>query len=105
MPTNTLNHTDIVVHVPVDEFEIVNGPGAVMFLRIQSDLHRFPDEYPKAVLTLKTPASGRSFKRSIKFASIYHMNGDEISFTALFSGQIVSGIYNVRTRTGWFSLD
>ncbi|HEY8992877.1 MAG TPA: hypothetical protein VIM37_03460 [Candidatus Microsaccharimonas sp.] len=91
--------------LPVDKFEIVNGPGALKCMEIQEELHRHPDVYVEVTFTLKTLASDSSFKRQLKLANLYGVFDGNFSFTAIFNNRIVSGAYNMQSRTGWFNLD
>jgi len=99
---------DLVVHVPVDTIEIVNGPGTVLSMQLMEllsgTLNRL--EYVIQEFTLKTAASMSTFRRTLKIYTIFNVKSDgTYDFTAIFSGRIVSGSYNPRTRKGYFSLD
>jgi hypothetical protein len=110
MPTSTLiNVADLMVHVPVDNFEIVNGPGATKCMEIQEELHRHENDqssrYVEVTFTLKTLASKSAFKRQLKLATIFSVFDGTFSFTAIFNNRIVSGVYDMKDHTGWFNLD
>lgn len=105
MSARTIRNTDdLIVDVPVDEIEIVDGPR----LRRSSEimLKLVHEQYVKQLFTLKTRASDSPFQRELTLASIYDFtDGGIFQFTALFCNKIVSGVYNTRTRKGWFNLD
>ena len=106
MSAGTLKYVN--AHVPVDMFEIVNGPSAAKCLEIQASLgllSSFDATYADAEFTLKTPASQSTFRRKLSVARIFSVKDGSFSFTAIFNNQIVSGKYNVGTRQGWFDLD
>lgn len=116
MPSNAL-----LVHVPVDQVEIINGPGPMWFVQVVADLyaqllvpHATGTVYAELEFTLRTGASASTFRRKLKLTAI-DMDGDvtrddfgdldrECSFTARFDGHSVSGQYNPKRRTGRFSL-
>lgn len=94
-------------HVPVDRFEIVYGPRAD-WAKTKESLDRSTADdpvYARHLFTLKTAASIESFKRALSLATIFAFEGTTFHFTAIFCGKVVSGIYNTKTRTGWFNLD
>lgn len=101
MPTKTIKAPRW--HVPVDRVNIAQGPGRDHCAHIRRVLAVQPDH--TAPVRLKTPASREEFVRPLKFANIFNVEGDTFEFTAFFSGNLVSGIYNMRTRKGWFNLD
>ena len=108
MPTGTAARLhEITFHVPVDRFEIVYGP-RVDWTKTKESLDRSTVEnpvYARHVFTLKTAASVEPFKRELSLATIFAFEGVTFHFTAIFCGKVVSGIYNTKTRTGWFNLD
>jgi hypothetical protein len=106
MPASTLKLTeDLIAHVPVDNFEIVNGPGAVKITEMMESLHQYPNLTVNATVTLKTDASQSEFKRTLKIATIYGVYDGHMSFTAFFANRVVGGFYDMKTRTGWFNLE
>lgn len=101
MPSNAL-----FVHVPVDKVRILRGPHMRRCLEIRElFIWEHKIEYVEESFTLATPASTRSFRRTLKLTSLTSAEFYQFNLTALFSGQIVSGIYDARARAGWFSLD
>lgn len=112
-PAVQLTETWIVAHVPVDKFEIVNGASAGKCMEVQETLAavrgypRFADGQVTVdlVFTLKTPASEATFRRTLHMADIFNVKNDAFSFTAIFSGCVVSGVYDMKTKTGWFNRD
>lgn len=108
MSTGTVDLSPLMAHVPVDRFDIVDGPRHVKWMAMMERLGRSTDQNPVYVhlaLTLTTAASNTPFRRGVALATIFDVKGDVFSFTALFSGRVVSGVYNMETRTGWFNLD
>jgi hypothetical protein len=107
MPARTLKAiTDLIAHIPVDQFDIVDGPKLARCMQAMDGLDPQADKYADLTFTLKTQASNSSFIRRLKMATIYNVLDDgSFSFTAIFSNRIVSGVYYSNTRTGWFSLD
>lgn len=98
--------TALFVHVPVDKVWIVSGPPMRRCLYIRElFIWEREAEYFEESFTLATPASSRSFRRSLKLTSLNSAEFYQFNFTALFSSQIVSGIYDARARAGWFNLD
>lgn len=98
----------MTAHIPVDRFDIVNGPGATKWVELQAALvgkAGSSHPYVEALLTLKTLASGTSFRRTLKMATIFNVKDGVFEFTAIFNDFGVSGVYNMKSRTGWFSLD
>ena len=62
--------------------------------------------YVEQLFTLTTPASASVFCRNLRLATAFDVQQDgSFTFTAIFSGRIVSGIYSPQTRKGWFDLD
>ncbi len=107
MPARTLKTTqDLIAHVPVDHFDIVNGPTSERCLQIMEELRNETYGYVEQLFTLKTLASNSLFMRKIKLSTIFSVLDDgSFNFTAIFSNGIVSGVYEPKTRTGWFNLD
>jgi hypothetical protein len=104
MPATAPFRTTIMAHVPVDEIQIVNGPGVTRCLKIVDELTY--ESYVKQRFTLTTYASAQPFVRDLRIATIFDVQNDgSFTFTALFGENIVSGIYSPRTREGWFDLD
>ena len=108
----------LFVHVPVDRVQIVDGPALerILFARLQRELEEARLEgffassdgkmrYTRLKFTLRTSASQEPFGRDIPMASIGEPEDGVVQFTALFCDKVVSGVYDTRTRTGWFSLD
>lgn len=102
----------LVAHVPVDRFEIVNGPSATACVEIVSNLLqqvlRRTSGDPLGVevtFTLKTAASSQEFKRPMKIIDLGEPMNGEVSFVAIFSARVVSGVYHMGKRKGWFNLD
>ena len=107
MATRTLivDIPDLIAHVPVDRFEIINGPSAAKCLEIFEKMRLHFDKGVDVPFTLKTAASKSSFRRKIHITDIYGVNVGLFSFTANFANRVVVGTYNVRTHTGWFKLE
>lgn len=111
MTASTLiNTSDLMAHVPVDVFFIVNGPSFARCLQISEmvsgNSHRNEQVYENQVFTLMTLASNTEFKRKLAVATIFDVQPDgSFSFTAIFSGRVVSGAYSPTTKQGIFSLD
>ena len=103
MSARTIRNTgELVVAVPVDMIQIVDGP---RFKRMHSAMFRLEyEEHVKQLFTLMTPASDSLFQRELLLASVYDGEHGFFRFTALFCDKTVSGNYNPRTRNGWFSL-
>ncbi len=99
-----------MAHVPVDTFDIVNGPSQARCLQISemvgANLHHIEQAYVDQIFTLKTLASNTVFKRKLRIATILDVQFDgSFTFTAIFSDRVVSGVYNPKTKQGYFSLD
>ena len=111
MSASTLiNTSDLMAHVPVDSFDIVNGPSSARCLYISemvtANLHRLEQVYVDQTFTLKTLASNTEFKRKLKVATIFDVQPDgSFTFTAIFNGRVVSGVYSPKTKKGYFNLD
>jgi len=105
MPTRTVDVPALVAHVPVDRFDIVDGPGAIRWVQVQGQLTHHGKTYVNLRFTLSTAASAATFYRALKVASIFAVHDNEFNFTAHFSGRVVSGVYDMSKRTGWFNLD
>ena len=108
MSTTAAIFPAIMANVPVDRFEIVNGPGMAKCweareLLLSNSGDPFP--YRNLLFTLKTPASDRPFRRTLQIATITGVRDGGFAFTAIFCGEVVSGIYDTLHRTGWFNLD
>ncbi|MGB4767628.1 MAG: hypothetical protein WBP22_00040 [Candidatus Saccharimonas sp.] len=88
--------------IPVDMFKIVNGPRAMYCRGVELSLEELV--YVPVMFTLTTAASASKFQRELDVRSLTG-SGNEYTFTAVFCGKIVSGLYNCRTRKGWFNLD
>lgn len=111
MPSNAL-----LVHVPVDQIEICNGPGPMWLVPVIADLytrltvvHATGTVFVEVKFTLRTPASDRRFRRTLRITAfdIGDIRRDDFgdldrdcSFTARFDGQRVAGRYNLKRRTG-----
>lgn len=105
-----LNTSDLMAHVPVDSFDIVNGPSSARCLciseMVSANLYRTEPVYIDQTFTLKTLASNTEFKRKLKVATVFDVQPDgSFTFTAIFNGRIVSGVYNPETKKGYFNLD
>lgn len=110
MSASTWNMSDLMACVPVDSFDIVNGPSSARCLYISemvsANLHRTEPVYVNQSFTLKTLASNTEFKRKLKVATIFDVQPDgSFTFTAIFNGRVVSGVYSPKTKKGYFSLD
>lgn len=112
MPSSTLFRvSDLVAHVPVDKFDIVNGPSPSRCLQLMEELRPMwktdhEPTYVEQLFTLTTPASASAFRRNLRLATVFDVQQDgSFTFTAIFNGRIVSGIYSPHTRKGWFNLD
>lgn len=112
----TTDSVAVFAHVPVDRFEIVDGPSRARStdieeaLRIIDELGIRHDEdgypYYDQEFTLLTSASTTKFGRTLQLATIFdHQTDGNFCFTGVFSGKVVSGWYNPNTRKGWFTLD
>lgn len=104
----------VFAHVPVDRFEIVDGPSREKwFIRafiLVDAMHKDPADpdfpYWQQEFTLLTAASTTRFGRQLKLTAIFNAQSNvDFCFTALFAGRIVFGRYNPTTRKGWFKLD
>lgn len=102
----------LFVHVPVDRVDIINGPGASKCLEIKAQLDdlRYDDfgnspVYVEQAFTLHTAASERFFGRKIKLAAIFDVTDHDFEFTAVFCGEVISGVYDFHKKVGWFNLD
>lgn len=113
----------MLVHVPVDEIEIISGPGPMWLVQVIADLymrksriaHVADAVYAEVEFTLKTLASNTSFRRKLRIAEFELGDVDpkedfgnldrDCFFTAVFNGEVVSGTYNLKHRTGWFNVD
>lgn len=105
MSTGTVDLSTLVAHVPVDRFDIVDGAGAVRCMAVQERLYANSQTYVDLVFTLKTAASTNTFRRTLKMVTIFAVEGSTFNFTAIFCGRVVSGVYDMKTRTGYFNLD
>ena len=105
MSARTIHNTgELLAAVPVDMIEIVDGPRFRRMVDVMLRLHH--EEYVKQLFTLTTPASDSRFQMDLLLASVYGYDKHGFfQFTAIFCGQIVSGVYNPDTRNGWFNLD
>lgn len=111
MPPTAAMVAEFTWSVPVDMFEITNGPSAVKITEAQSYL-QMPFDHPQKRspyfsldFTLKTGASELTFRRPLLMATIFDVKDGQFSFTAIFGGKVVSGVYNMKLRTGWFNLE
>lgn len=103
MSARTIRNTgELVVAVPVDMIQIVDGP---RFRPMHIAMFRLEyEEHVKQLFTLMTPASDSRFESELLLANVYDGEHGSFQFTAIFCKQTVSGEYNPHTRTGWFSL-
>lgn len=97
------SRTTILAHVPVDEFEIVDGPTLVIWLDIATRLDG--ENGIETRMRLKTGASEKAFWRKIVIHSVFKVGREDLGFTGIFCGQVVGGLFNHRERTGWFNLE
>ena len=104
MTTSVDSSTAIMAHVPVDRFEIVDGPDAAKVLEVKARLLAV-SRYEWLTFTLLTAASAERFNLSLAVTSIFNVTEDAFDFTATFRNVIVSGTYDKKEMTGWFSLD
>lgn len=103
-------HRELIAHVPVDTFEIVNGPTYAVWLRLKNELSQ--KSFVRVNFTLLTPASAKTFRRTIEVTSIYNdlefedevPSRSESNFGGFFSGVRIIGVYD-SNRTGFFGLD
>lgn len=92
----------LLIHVPVDRVEITSGPsqrewGTIFDTDASSDL------WFDLELTMRTPASGQTFKREITVVqAIPEVPNPAFLFRARFNRDVVHGRYDFRVRTGWF---
>lgn len=88
----------MLVHVPVDDLYIENGPFKNKWLIaerwMQEHLRGFNLEF-----TLSSLASNQWFTRTIKVMK-FDIYGPEIYFTGVFAGQLIDGWFNLSTRKG-----
>lgn len=107
--STSLNLSDLVAHVPVDNFEIHNGPSQARCLQVMEELSRGTVQephYAEQVFTLATLASNSLFRRTLKLAAIFAVKDNgTFNFTAIFCGRVVSGVYDPRVKRGYFNLD
>lgn len=113
MPTSTFHSSSDdpgCAHVPVDKFYIVNGPSSARCRQLLEQLRQLAqtsdEPYVEQLFTLHTLASSTSFRRRLRLVGAYSLDHDgAFTFTALFSGSRVSGLYTPGARKGWFSFD
>lgn len=105
MSTKTVDFSPLMAHVPVDRFDVVDGPGAIKCMSALEQLAKKLTEYVNLVFTLKTAASTKTFRRTLTVATIFSVENNAFAFTAIFCGRVVSGVYNMKSRTGYFNLD
>lgn len=100
---------ELLAHVPVDRFEISRGPDDTTCKRIRDTVQQQDGGnqsqalYVEVIFMMYTPASKSHFRRSLKVTYLSEPIDGVCSFTAFFSGRMVSGSYDVALRTGWFS--
>lgn len=107
MPARTLKAIpDLLAHVPVDQFDIVDGPTLAHCFQLKDTLENGIIEYVDRLFTLKTLASDTPFKRKIRLATIFAVETDgSFQFTGFFSGKLIYGGYNPKKRSGWLHFD
>lgn len=99
----------MLIHVPVDEAEIVRGPAykaedLFLFMGLTRE-----DKQLELDVILRTPASSHIFMRTLTITGITSMThgrrgSDQITFVGIFAGQRVAGVYNLKSRKGSFHL-
>ena len=108
MPKKSAVPKQMVIHVPVDRVQIVSGPTESR-IRIVETLLLRGDRFARLHPLLSTTASMDLFRRELKVHSIQPQFGNRSSgrfwFTGMFGGYVVSGVYDINTRRGWFDLD
>lgn len=97
----------VLVHIPVDEFEIVHGS-----LKYD-DLFNFMSENGKnksidMEVVLRTAASDETFRRKLVITNIPGItrgrrSDDKATIMGMFGGRRIVGKYHTKSRTGSFS--
>ena len=108
-----MSATALFAHVPVDSFDIVRGPGAIACGSIPFQLAEHAERHPKSnepfcvefMVVLATSASAKTFRRTLRVANVFDFRDNEFHFTGIFSGQLIYGQYNMKTRKGKFTFD
>ena len=88
-------------HVPVDRFEIVNGPRHRRWMLLCSELTVAREV--DVVFTLSTAASSSSFPQRMKLCNMRLQDDGTYFFTGICGGAMVAGYYNPHHWTGWFN--
>ena len=98
-----MSATTLLVHVPVDDLEIVRGSLGIreLFFFLGDQLN----DSIEMTVHLRTLASSVTFKRKLIITKISHIqNGrrsnDIVFFEGQLAGQAVTGEYFTKTRTG-----
>ncbi len=98
-----MSATTLLVHVPVDDLEIVRGSLGIRQLFFF--LGNRKDDSIEMTVHLRTTASSVTFKRKLTITEVTGIiNGrrsdDIVYFRGLLAGQQVEGEYFTKTRTG-----
>lgn len=98
----------MLVHVPVDEIEIVQGSLQYSELFYFMGLTQ-KDKSIEMDVTLRTAASGQLFKRKLMITSVPKIehgrrSDDAVTIIGTFAGHRIEGVYRTKTRTGSFHL-
>lgn len=84
--------------VPVEEFEITDGPSLKILLRSEGSYE--PSMGESITLTLKTPASKRTFVRRGTAYYFAELKDGKCVFSVAISGSVYRCHYCYTTRTG-----
>lgn len=103
-----MSATTMLVHVPVDEIEIVQGSLLYNELFLFMGNPRVDKSLTMDVI-LRTPASGRLFKRKLTITSVPEIkhgrrSDDHATIIGTFSGHRIEGVYRTKSRKGSFRL-
>lgn len=100
-------------HVPVDKYTIGHGPGrdswSKLLIALQSIRSSQSDSGVEAKFTLRTYASQKPFDRKLIITKIdlesmsACRTDSDYPFSGRYRNQLITGIYNSITRTGWFT--
>lgn len=105
-----MSASTMLVHVPVDEIEIVQGPlkMADLFFFMGLSQEKKGEGIEMDVI-LRTTASGRLFKRKLTITSVPRIahgrrGDDHVTIVGTFAGHQIEGVYHTKTRKGSFRL-
>jgi hypothetical protein len=98
----------MLVHVPVDEIEIVQGSlrysELFFFMGLPND-----DKSIEMDVVLRTSASGQLFRRKLTLTSVPTIkrgrrSDDHATIIGTFAGHRIEGVYYTKSRKGFFRL-